>query len=448
MSGSTRPKLLTAALAFVVLASLSRTAAQQPQTDSDPESVLRRTRGRVLAELEKMPRYTCVQTITRQYYWPPSKHLSSCSTLMAEHQSNPANNLQLRGWDRLRLEVGIVGGDTVYSWVGAPRFESDALEQLAGRGPLSSGDFGSFLTSIFTEAIIEFKSKIEDTAGGKQLLAYSYDMPVERSQYSISYRKGWVITAYSGTMVIDPEATDIARLTVHTAELPEDNPDCQAISEVDYGRTEIHERMVLLPRQTRLITINRQGSEAHSLTTYSSCREYASKVRMLFDFTPGAAAADSKLPQQNPPTAFPAGLQFRAGILTPIDSKTAAAGDPIEAVLLTPIRGKDNDRREWAPAKARLHGRLLDFSQPMGQNFFQVRIQFESIELNGSSVPFHAAPDLTGLNGMMMSGGRFLPPLSVISDETGKNVFILRKQRLEKFDWGWTTLECCGTSQK
>ena len=38
------------------------------------------------------------------------------------------------------------------------------------------------------------------------------------------------------------EAGDIVSLTVRTAELPESNPDCHAISEVYYGRTEIHDR--------------------------------------------------------------------------------------------------------------------------------------------------------------------------------------------------------------
>jgi hypothetical protein len=216
---------------------------------------------------------------------------------MAEHEQQ-AGTLVLRSWDRLRLEVAIVEGKNVFSWVGAPRFEGDALEQLAGHGPLSSGDFGPFLNSIFNQATLTFKS--EERAGQRRLLTYSYDMPVERSRYGLKAKEGWVVTAYNGILVIDPDAGDIVSLTVRTAELPESNPACQAISEVEYGRTQIHDRMVLIPRQTRLITINRQRGEARSVTTYSSCREYASTVRLLFGDTPGGSAS-STLPAQHAP---------------------------------------------------------------------------------------------------------------------------------------------------
>jgi hypothetical protein len=130
----------------------------------------------------------------------------------------------------------------------------------------------------------------------------------------------------------------------------------------------------------------------------------------------------------------------RARIVTSIDSNSAAAGDPIEAVLLSPIRGKDG--KEWAPAGTRLQGRLLGL-ESISQSFFQVLVQFESIELNGSAVPIRAAPDLSGLSGISTGGGSYRAAVSVIPDEEAKeNVFLFRNQHLhlEKFDWGWTTL--------
>jgi hypothetical protein len=410
-------------------------AGQEP---ADADAALRRTRQRLLADLERMPRYTCVQTINREYYRPRSDG-ASCATLMAEHEQQ-AGKLVLRGWDRLRLEVAIVEGRSVYSWVGAPRFGSDTLEQLAGRGPLSSGDFGPFLNSIFNVATLTFKS--EERAGQRRLFAYSYDMPVDRSRYSLKGNVGWVVTAYNGTLVIDPDAADIVSLTVRTAELPESSPACQAISEVEYGRTQIHDRMVLIPRQTRLITIDRQGGETRSLTTYPNCREYASKVRLLFQTTPDGAASSTLPAQQSPPRTLPAGLHFRARIVTTIDSNTAAAGDPIEAVLLSPIRG--TDRREWASAGAHLHGRLLGLEQSMSPSFFRVLMQFESVELNGNAVPLRAAPDVSVLSGISTVGGHYQPAVSVIpGDAARNNIFISRKEHLhlEKFDWGWTTLD-------
>jgi hypothetical protein len=151
---------------------------------------------------------------------------------------------------------------------------------------------------------------------------------------------------------------------------------------------------------------------------------------------------------------FPPGVHFRARIVTSIDSNTAAPGDPIEAVLLSPIPGKDG--REWAPAGARLRGHLLGLKQGQlldlkqqvllkneNMGIAEVLMQFEVIELNGSDVPFQAAPDLSNLFGISTGGGAYVPGVSVIPDPVLRmNVFIFRKEhlQLENFDWGWTTL--------
>jgi hypothetical protein len=420
---------------MVIAASVLAVAAQSPD---DAESALRRTRERLLADLERLPRYTCVQTITRRYYRPQSE--GSCSELMAAREKRKSKP-GLRGWDRLRLEVAIVDGDNVYSWVGAPRFESGTLEQLAGRGPLNSGDFGPFLHSIFNGASVTFKG--QEPAGKRRLLAYSYEMRAERSKYMVKTDAGWTATAYNGVFVLDPEANDIVSLTVRTAELPQSNPDCQAISEVEYGRTQIHDRMVLIPRETRLVTIDRQGSETQSLTVYASCREYASKTRMLFDAPPTAGARAGAVPPPLPaPTPMPSGLHFRGRIVTPIDSDTAAAGDPIEAVLRSPIRDKNV---ELAPAGARLHGRLVGMEQrTMPLDSFRISIQFESIELKGRAVPLRAAPESSTIIGVSV----FRTPVWVLPGDASPDVtaIVFRKAHLllEKFDWSWTTLASSG----
>ncbi|HEY6270901.1 MAG TPA: hypothetical protein VIX19_02785 [Terriglobales bacterium] len=418
----------------ILLTAVGVVLSQQTPEASDPETALERARGRLLTDLERLPRYTCVETITRRYYDPQSE--GSCPALMAAHEKRKSES-RLRGWDRLRLEVAIVDGDNVYSWVGAPRFESGTLEQLAGRGPLSSGDFGPFLHSIFSGASVTFEG--QQLAGKRRLLAYSYDMPVERSRYLVQTDNGWTATAYRGVFVIDPETTDIVSLTVSTTELPKSNPDCQAINEVQYGRIQIHDRLVLVPRETRLVTIDRTGSETHSTTEYASCREYASTSRILFDASPASLVTNAAAPPDSPPATFPAGLHFRGRIITPIDSDTAAAGDPIEIVLRSPIRDKNNV--ELAAAGTRLHGRLVGLEFHAGSlDYVRISIQFESIELKGKPVTLHAVPDSSQAIGISV----FRAPVSVSRDDisTSTTVLLFRKARLrlEKFDWGWTTL--------
>lgn len=379
-------RFILAAILLLTLAASAQNAGPTPTPD--PAKVLQATGERLLADLQRMPRYTCVQTITRSYY--ATRHWSdrpSCSTLISEHDARK-KKLSVLGWDRLRLEVALIEGNSVYSWVGAPRFTDDTLDKLAGSGPLGSGDFGVFLSGILHHATLDFQG--ERVVDGSHLFEYSYEMPIGKSSYRVKVPDGWTVTGYSGTLLLDPEANDLVQLVVRTDELPSTSSACQATSEVNYRRTPIHQRMVLVPRETRLYTITTTGSESISQTSYANCREYSSTIKMIFGgetISDGPAAA-SKLAAE-PPAPLPAGLRFHAHITTPFDLETAAAGDPIDAVLTSPMR--DKKKAVIAPAGVRLHGRLRTVKvTPDAFGMLQIGLQFESIELEGKNVPLSA----------------------------------------------------------
>jgi hypothetical protein len=112
------------------------------QEGEDPDVMLARTESRILADVARLPRYVCVQTITRHYYASPTHSPGSCKQIIAEHDKR-THELKISGWDRLRLEVAVAGSNEIYSWVGAAKLGQTSLEEIAGQGPLGSGDFGS-----------------------------------------------------------------------------------------------------------------------------------------------------------------------------------------------------------------------------------------------------------------------------------------------------------------
>jgi hypothetical protein len=289
----------------------------------------------------------------------------------------------------------------------------------------------------------------EEVMDGRRLLTYSYDLPITKSGYRIMTHDGWTVTAYSGTLSLDPEASDISRLTVRTAELPESSPACQAISEVTYGRTSIHERMVLIPRETRLRTIDRPGSESSSLTIFAACREYGSSGRMVVDNSNGPAEpGTTPLSSAQPASPLPAGLRFTARIVTPIDSETAAAGDPIDAVLRSPMRDKKN--LVVAPAGARLHGRLRRVehrSEPIER--FEIAVQFESLEIDGKIVPLLATSYPPQHYVPQVSGYAILSPLHRDDPwDSATFYFHERHLRLKQFDSEWVTVSADASKNK
>jgi hypothetical protein len=428
-------------LRCVLAAMLAVTFPGLAQTKPDPADVLQRTGERLLADLKRMPRYTCVQTITRTYY--EGKHQfarPSCSSLISEHNARK-KKLPVEGWDRLRLEVALVEGTSVYSWVGAPRFTDDTLDKLAGSGPLGSGDFGVFLHGILNHATLVFQG--EHVANGSHVFEYSYEMPLGQSSYRVKVPDGWAVTGYSGTLLLDPEASDLVQLVVRTDELPPVSSACQATSEVTYKRASIHERMVLVPQETRLYTITATGSESMSQTTYSNCREYSSTVKMIFGgetFSAAPGSTPASKPAPDPPIPLPAGLRFNARITTPLDADTAAAGDPLEAVLTNPMR--DKKKQIIASAGALLHGRLRivrSWNDPFDS--LQIGVQFESIEIGGRKVPLSAilyAPPYPMFMGVNRYRMRFLKP----DDSFIGGIFYFNEGRLrpKQLDSEWITV--------
>jgi hypothetical protein len=413
---------------------LSASTQQLP----DPGVVLRQTAVRLLADLDRMPRYTCVQTTTRTYYESKAVfHTPACSVLIAEHDK-PKHKLPVQGWDRLRLEVALVDRQSVYSWVGAPRFSDETLENLAGNGPIGSGDFGVFLSEILERAALTFQR--EQVVEGQSLLEYSYDMPVESSTYRVKTSNGWVRTSYSGSLLLDPKAMDIVKMTVRTAELPKESDACQAISEVTYGRAPIHDRMVLVPRETQLSAVNTSGDESLSQTTFAKCREYSSTVRLIFnDAAASDGSATAAASSTEPLAELPAGLHFNARIVTPIDSDTAAVGDPVEAVLRSPLRGKNKSL--IAPAGARLHGRLRTMRWSESGRYFQIAVQLESMEIAGRNVPLAAELYPPQPTAVFLGASSYRVALKPDTSFIGGTFFFQNDHlRLKQLDAEWMTV--------
>ena len=356
-------------------------------------AVFQRVQTRMLNDWSRMPRYTCVQDIRRKFYRSDLKSPRSCAAILARRVER-RRDLPLALQDRLQLDVAVADKREVHSWPGAASFdEEDEIRKLIGNGAFGSGDFAAFIGGIFGgSAKIRFVG--EHNVDGRALFEYSFQVPASASRYQVDSKMGPVVTAYEGSFWLDPRNEDLDHLTVRTAELPKDTEACQGIDEIEYGRTDIHGIAVLMPRATDLRVVLRNGDEAVTTTSYSSCREFASKASLRFDNPEFSVATrrihDAEAGGQKPPVMpFPPGLKFDCHILTPIDSDTAA-GRPIEAVLRSAIRNKDNTI--LAPVGSRVLGRLVRLAQHFSTyDYFEIAVRLDSVEVNGTTRPLYAA---------------------------------------------------------
>jgi len=197
--------------------------------ENDPAEVLKRVTAKVLAREAALPNYTCVETVTRDYYqYASATPPRSCAALIAQQKGSPTGlPVLLTTTDRLRLDVTITKRGEIYSWVGASKFEDGSIDKVVKQGPVGTGSFGALLAVIFKQDSKTFRFSKYSLEQGRSLMEYSFEVSQEDSHYNVKAGNSWVNTAYSGTFQADPETDEVVRITMQTAELSPATDSCQ-----------------------------------------------------------------------------------------------------------------------------------------------------------------------------------------------------------------------------
>ena len=245
-------------------------------TDADPVELLMRLRDRVLEHGSRIPNHTCVETIQRDRYEPTAGRANkSCDTLLASRKrSGSPQRLRLETTDRLRLDVAMGPSGEIYSWAGASKFEEGEIDEWIPEGAIGTGPFATQLLAVFENRNPRFVFEGDTELAGRSLMEYSFSVPREESHYRVKARKEWVITGYTGTVLVDPKTAELVRLTVRTEELPPATTDCETDTSLDYGTVQLGGDDYLLPKVTHQRFIGRDGEEDENTVTFSACREY------------------------------------------------------------------------------------------------------------------------------------------------------------------------------
>lgn len=281
----------------------------------DPVSLLLRVRDKVAASLGQMPGYMCRETIDRAEYEPKGRAGGD----PCDRSFSQSSGVHLTTSDRVRLDVAVSSAVETYSWAGADRFSHRDLGEMVDGGGISTGSFADLLTVVFRTDTANFTYNGETTLNGRRLSEYGFQVPLEGSHYWYGAR----ITGYDGTLLVDPNSAELVRLVVRTTRLPKGTKACYSTTTLDYTRVRIQGTDFLLPAASRLQLLNTDGRETDNRTVFSGCREFAH-----------AAADSGEAPQ---PQVFPPGIEFRVALTQGIDTATAASGDLLKAVLVTPI---------------------------------------------------------------------------------------------------------------
>ena len=355
------------------------------------QTLFNQIRQKVTSDINRAPRYTCVQTITRQQLrlrYAGGRPVG-CANLI-EARKNVTSPGEVVWRDKLRFDVAISNKGEMFSWAGATQFESGDLADLALSGSTGSGDFATFLAAVFGPDAEQFHYLGPQETPFGLLSAFDFKVPVHKSHYNYkSEGHPSRIIGYGGSFYASPDTAELKRLVIDTDEFPQGDSFCHVIDTMDYGRLKVGSGDFLLPTVARMDILYANGEESKNEKRYSNCREFTGTSTLRFDEGDEveSAAAQTKADLK----ALPAKTHIRVHIDPPISSETAAAGDAIIGVLDKEVRSKG---QVLVRATDRLHGRILRFEQflRVAEPRWLVAIRWDTIERDGVEQPLKFAP--------------------------------------------------------
>ena len=221
---------------------------------------------------------------------------------------------------------------------------------------------------------------LKDTPLGR-LASFDFVVPLAKSHYEFTYGTGKELhfIGYHGTFFADTDSADLRELDLEATEFPSTDSVCRLQDKVQYARTKIGDNTFMLPTTSSMDSVYRNSTESLNETTFGACREYVGNSTISFDQGPSGNPADSATrPELRP---LPAKTRVRVKIEPPIDSSTAAAGDPITGVMVSTVKQKG---QIVVHAGDKLHGRIVRLEQDLGRDpRWTVAILFQTIERGG-----------------------------------------------------------------
>ena len=289
-------------------------AVSSAQTALPPEILLlARIKTKAAENLQRLPNYTCTETIER--------------SRRARHSKTSS------GSTRSGLEVALVGGKELFSWPGAGKFEEKGIGELVGSGAaIGNGAFALHAKSIFLSTWPTFTYVGERPLEGRSAIRYDYVVPQMVSRYQIRAGASQARVGYHGSFWVEPDTLDLIRLEVYADSLSTNLELRESSDALEYRQVRIGDVDFLLPQSSELRMIDLLGNESRNRTRLSECRQYTGESVVTFGDIPPPSVMAAPAPQMKP-IHLPSGLRVEMRLQTPIQSGRSATGDPVKALL-------------------------------------------------------------------------------------------------------------------
>ncbi len=339
-----------------------------PQSGLTPETLLiARIKVHMGENLERLPNYTCLQTIERS------------------RRPSPSNRLELV--DTLRLEVAFVDRKEMFAWPGAGKFEDRRLVDMVPGGTIGNGNFALHAHSVFLSSGPSYTYAGETMRGVRRTVRYDYRVPYTHSGYRLRVPPREARVAYHGSLWVDAVTLDLVRLEVQADDIPADLGIVEVSDAIEYGRVRIGESEFLLPRSSELKMVDLSGSESRNRAVFTECRQFTGESFLSFGDAP---SSETPVPGRSiKEIELPAGLSLELHLDAEVDSRTSFVGDAVTAKVARPAR---MDKRIVVPKGAIAAGRIVRLERRTHPyQHFVVGLKFYSLEFGATRASFRAS---------------------------------------------------------
>ncbi len=295
-----------------------------------------------------------MESVERTRYLPRKPLANAtCAQWIAATADSPRGAVEWRS--RLRLDVTAGAAAEQFALTEASSLERTDIGGILSAANAGSGEFGTFLRNL-TSDVEQFQPNgLQQTPIGK-LLSFGFTVPAEKSHF----HNGENI-AYHGSIFAIPDSGDLKRLTIQAENAGEA---CRIQYSTDFAGTRVGDREILLPQSSTMEAIYKNGVELRSQTYYSGCRR------------PAAVRVSTSTGSPKP---IPPNIRLHVRFEPPIDSETAATGDPVTGVIRVTVKDKQNGI--VVHAGDRLHGRIAAIEEYLSPQLrWNLAIAFETIE--------------------------------------------------------------------
>jgi hypothetical protein len=238
---------------------------QPPALDSvRQKEVLDAMRNYATTYVQSLPNYLCVEVIERSVsfnggedYHPEDKVFVKLS--FAEGKEN--------------YKVYLVNNHAV----------DTSLEKLGGA--ISSGEFGSLLSSIFDKkSQADFAWARWGKLRGKVMPVFSYFIDSGHSEWSLDYDRGAqrIFTAYKGLIFADENTGAIARITLEAVDIPATFPIREATTILDYDEQKIGANSYLLPLSAKIQMAGPNNVHTRNQETFKLYQKFGTESNITF----------------------------------------------------------------------------------------------------------------------------------------------------------------------